>query len=80
MTNPTVTETLLEVLERPFYDGMPFTITELLAIIRAEGTFPKLPSVACVRLRLNHLAHVGRVRHIDADHVIATNSRTVRRS
>jgi hypothetical protein len=71
MPEPTVADALLEVLQRPYYDDLPFTARELLAIARAEKLFDKPMSPVSVRLRLNHLVKVGAVIRLDSEHVVA---------
>jgi hypothetical protein len=70
----TPADVLLEVLERPYFDGQPFTAQELLAIVRAEKLFAKPPSVASIRLRISSLIFAKRVVRLDQEHVVATKS------
>lgn len=70
MIEPTITDIIFEILERPHYQE-PFTTSELLTIIEAEKVFDKPLSVASVRLRLNHLVKVGKVIRVDLQHVVA---------
>ncbi len=74
MPEPTVADVVLEILERPYFDGQQFTSRELQEIIDAEMTFLKSPSVANVGLHLTHLCKVGKVARVDSHHVIARRS------
>jgi hypothetical protein len=74
MSEPNVADVVLEILERPYFDGQSFTARELHEIIDAEMALSKTPSVVSIGLRLTHLCKVGKVERIDSNHVVVRRS------